>query len=336
MSIESEVPLSDRPYAERQFVMVVDDAIVERIRLRRQLEEAEAKAGGKSKDTEDWATFAAMVVGVAFPVARVAALGIAGYEVIRRGLEAWGQASESVDIHLVAESEATAITFPPGHPKPDVLYIGHPAVQNRYCTVSDFHRMVFEHKFSEAVSLLMALGATAIEVYHVAGWTKEILGTMAAGFGVANIANSVHHAEASAEKSEARSLILKADLGRGAPREPYLPDNMVWYPHEQLWQTVAQGRLDHQLTRCQLAVNYADDFGVNAELHGAVSVTKKGEAALSLGGSWNEYTSTVWRIDAIFGDDDTELDAAGGEAAESVDASSGREEAQGGAPISDS
>lgn len=327
MPIESEVPLLDRPYAERQFIMVTDDAIVERIRLRRQLDEAEAKAGGKSKEAEDWATIAAMVVGLAFPVARVAALGIAGYEVVKRGIEAWGQASESVDIHLVAASEATATTFPPGHPKPDVLYIAHPAVSDRYCTTSDFHRMVFEHKFSEAVTMLMALGATAIEVHHVAGWTKEILGTMIAAFEGAEVGNAALHAGASSKNEESRSLILKADLGGGARREPYLPDNMVWYPHEQLWQTVAQGRLTHHLTRCQLAVNYADDFSVNAELHSAVSASKKGKAALSLGGSWNEYTSTVWRIDAVFGEDGSRLEDHRGDAAEVIEASPIREEA---------
>lgn len=326
MSNESEVPLRDLPYADRQFVMVIDDAIAEVFRLRRELEEAEARAGAKSKDAEDWVTFAAMIVGLAFPVTRVAALGVAGYEAIKRGLEAWGQASESVDIRQVAASDAKAITFPPGHPKPDVLYIGHPAVRDRYCTPSDFHRMVFEHKFSEAVSLMMALGATAIEVHHVAGWTKEILGTMGSAFGLADVVDAAGHVEASLEQQETRSLILKANLAGRARRQPYLPENMVWYPHENLWQAVAQGRLDHQLTRCQLAVNYADDFGVNAELHNAVSVAKKGAVALNLGGNWNDYTSTVWRIDAVFGDDDTELAAALPKAGESVDGSSVREE----------
>ena len=266
MSTESEAPLSDRPYAERQFVMVVDDAIAECMRLRRELEEAEAKAGGKPKDADDWAAFAAMIVGLAFPVARVAALGIAGHEAIKRGLQAWRQASESMDVCQVAASEASELAFPPGHPKPDVLYIGHPAAPDRYCTPADFHRMVFEHKFSEAVRLLMALGATAIEVHHVAGWTEEILGTMALTFGVADLADAAQQAQANSKSREERTLILKASFERDARKEPHLPDHMVWYPHEQLWQTVAQGRIDHQLTRCQLAVNYADDFGVNAQL----------------------------------------------------------------------
>ena len=323
---ESKVPVLDLPYGERQFVMVIDDAIAEVLRLRRELEEAEAKTGAKSKDTEDWAALAAMVVGLAFPVTRVAFLGVAGYEAIRRGLEAWGQARESVDIRQVAASDASReITFPPGHPRPDVLYIGHPCVPHRYCTPSDFHRMVFEHKYSEALRLLMALGATAIEVHHVAGWTKEICGTMGSAFGFADAVNATGQAEASLEKREVRSLILKADLAGRARRQPHLPEDMVWYPHEQLWQAVARGRLDHQLSRCQLAVNYADDFGVNAELHSAIGVGKKGAARLNLGGHWNEYTTTVWRIDAVFGDDDADSDASLSHAAEGVDGSSALE-----------
>ena len=327
MSTESKVQLTGRPYAERQFLMVVDDAIAECVRLRRELEEAEAKVGGKSKDTDDWPAFAAMIVGLAFPAARVAAMGIAGYEAIKRGLQAWRQASESMDICQVAASEASALAFPPGHPKPDVLYIGHPAAPDRYCTPSDFHRMVFEHKFSEAVSLLMALGATAIEVHHVVGWTEEILGTMASTFGVAGIAGAAQEAEAHSKNREDRSLILKASFDRASRKEPYLPDNMVWYPHEQLWQTVAQGRIDHQLTRCSLAVNYADDFGVNEQLHGVIAVPKKGGAACNLGGSWKEHATTVWRIDATFGDDGAEVEALGGKAAEGADAYSAPKQA---------
>ena len=85
MPTESEAPLLDRPYAERQFIMVFDDAIAEVMRLREQLEEAEAKAVVKLKDTEDWTAFAAMVVGLAFPVTRFAALGDRRI----RGCQAW-------------------------------------------------------------------------------------------------------------------------------------------------------------------------------------------------------------------------------------------------------
>ena len=56
-------------------------------------------------------------------------------------------------------------------------------------------------------------------------------------------------------------------------------------------------------------------------------VSKKGKAALSLGGSWNEYTSTVWRIDAVFGDDGSPQKAPRDDAEEVVEAQSIRQEA---------
>ena len=92
--------------------------------------------GTSSSDVTDWAKFAALVAGVAFPPARIAALGIAGFEVTKRAIEAWGRASQTVDIHLVSQSEAKALVFAPGHPKTDVLYVGHPCIEDQYCTAS--------------------------------------------------------------------------------------------------------------------------------------------------------------------------------------------------------
>lgn len=295
---EAEARLLDRPYAQRQFIMVVDDAIIERNRLRKQLEEVEAKLG-RAPDTGDWAALAASVVGLAFPAARIAALGIAGYEVAKRAIQAWGRVSQSVDVHLVSVSEAEVVTFPPGHPQVDVLYVGHPAVPSRYTIPADFHRVVFEHKFSEAVTLLMALGATTIEVHHVAGWSRDFIGNMAMGLPLAGTIGAVG-AEAESGASRLESLLLKADLETDETRNPSLPSDLVWYPSEPLWEAVAKGRIEHGLTRCQLAVRYTDDFHVNADLHSTIVGNGK-EPALKIGGAWNDHTSTVWRIDAVFG-----------------------------------
>ena len=298
-----EFLLSGRPYAERQFVMVADDAIVERTRLREQLEGLEARAGATVSNVTDWAKFAAIVAGVAFPPARVAALGVAGFEVAKRAIEAWGRASQNVDIHLVSQSEAKALSFSPGHPKTDVLYIGHPCITDRYCTAAAFHRLVFEHKFSEAITLLMALGATAIKVHHVTGWSKELLGGIALTVPVAHgLGEASAGGGMESSKDELQSVLLRAELSDGGRKEPFVPDGLVWYPTEHLWQMVAAGRIQHGLRSCQLAVTYTDDFGVNAEFHGALNVNGRGKAKLNLGGVWTDHTSTIWQIHADFGD----------------------------------
>ena len=299
---KADRPLRDPEYAERQFIMVADDAVLEHIRLKAALEEAEAKVANSAADVGDWAKYAATIVAAAFPATRIPALAIAGYELAKRAIEAWGRASQSVNIKLVSMSEARTITFPPGHPKIDVLYIGHPGIANRYCTTADFHRVVFEHKFAEAVRLLMALGATTIEVHHVTGWSKEFMGSMSLPLPVGSAG-----AGAGSEESEAKSLLLRAELGTEGRQDPFIPSDLVWYPNEYLWQVVAKGRIEHQLTRCQLAVSYLDDFSVNGELHGVVAGNGRGKAALDLGGTWNDHESTIWRIDAVFGPDVAEL-----------------------------
>lgn len=288
--------------------MVADDALVESVRLRRALEEAEANAGAQPTETSDWATLAATIVGLAFPPARIAALGIVGFEVAKRAIEAWGRTSQSVDIHLVSMSEAEGIEFRRGHPKPDVLYIGHPGVPSRYCTPAEFHRAVFEHKFSEAVTLLMALGATTIEVRSVRGWGREFMGGMGVAFALPGATGSAG-AEAGSGQTSSDSLLIKADLGTAGRKVPFIPDGLVWYPNEPLWQAIAKGRVEHRLTSCQLAVAYADDFGVNAELHAAVQGNGKGKAGLSLGGNWTDHEFTIWRIHAVFGEEDNALSA---------------------------
>ena len=304
MTAEPDIPLSKRPYAERRLIMVADDKIVERTRLRDQLEELKAKVGGTtSSDVSDWAKFAAIVAGFAYPPARIAALGVAGFEAAKLAIEAWGRASETVDIHLVSQSEANALSFAPGHPKTDVLYVGHPCIADRYCTMAAFHRLVFEHKFSEAITLLMALGATTMEVRHVTGWSKDLLGGMALtvsvahGIGEASAGGGIKSAE-----NDSQGVLLRAELSSGGRKTPFVPDGLVWYPTEHLWQTVATGRIQHGLTSCQLAVTYTDDFGVNAELHGAVTGNSKAKAKLDFGGAWTEHTSTIWQIHAVFDD----------------------------------
>ena len=151
--------LLDESYKNRQFIMVGDDAIV--LQTRNQLQESEAKTGSSPASVGDWAKFAASVVGLAYPPARIAALGVVvGYEVAKRAIEAWGRVNQSINdnIRLVSLSEAQDIEFPPGHPQIDELYVGHPAAMNRYYPAWDFHRAVFEHKFAEAITFAYGAG----------------------------------------------------------------------------------------------------------------------------------------------------------------------------------
>ena len=216
--------------------------------------------------------------------------------------EAWGRASQSVDIKLISMSEAGEITVPPGHPKIDVLYVGHPGISDRYSTTADFHRVVFEHKFSEAVRLLMALGATTIEVHHVAGWSSEFMGSMTLA-----LPGGIVGAGARTETGGAESLLLRANLGADGREDPFIPSDLVWYPNEHLWQVVAQGRIEQQLKRCQLAVSLSGRLWRECRTACGSRREREGKGGDEPWGNLDGSCDHRLRIDAVFGDGDREL-----------------------------
>jgi hypothetical protein len=294
---ESAAPvvLAALPYAERQLIVVVDDALVA----------AEREAQGKAEPGNGGASAVEIAKEAALAIApesrwragrvRVARIaGLTGHMVasaVETALAAARARDSGVDVLTVASTEAASLTFPPGHPRDRVLYVGHPAVPTTYYAAAGFHRHTFEHMFAEAVELVMALGATQLEVEHVKGWSDELAANLAVPLPMAAGAEAGLHAEQS--RSHGSSALFKATLKGNA--NPKLPDGLVWFPHEPTWQQLAEGRLKHGLTRFQLSVRYEDDYGIDAGLK-----LKAGKAGLDLGGSFQEHESTVWRIEGNF------------------------------------
>jgi hypothetical protein len=64
-------------------------------------------------------------------------------------------------------------------------------------------------------------------------------------------------------------------------QSPWVPTDLVWLPHEPLWQEVAQARLESGLDSFVLDVRSTDDYGVNARLKALVA-----KAGLEAGGAF--------------------------------------------------
>src|SRR5262245_39354888 len=164
---ESAAPvvLADLPYAERQLIVVVDDAVVAAEREA----EKEAEPGDGGASSVEIAKAAALAIAPEssrWRAGRVRLAGIAGLtghkvaSAVGTALAAARARDSGVDVLTVASTEAASLTFPPGHPRDEVLYVGHPAVPTTYYAAAGFHQLTFEHKFAEAVELVMDLGAT--------------------------------------------------------------------------------------------------------------------------------------------------------------------------------
>lgn len=184
----------------------------------------------------------------------------------------------------MSEIHSSGVSFPPSHPRELTAYIQHPVDDGTYITMANFHRVVFEHKVAEATNFLMALGAKSLKIESVKGWGKEFS---------ADLEGSLASAGIKGHCNNSQKVVYEATLNPVG--EPHLPDSLVWYDFEPSWQSLAKGRLNHGLTNFTVLVCYEDDFGVDAKLKSNVN-----ELEVSLGGSFEEHTSTVWKMVGSF------------------------------------
>lgn len=271
--------LTTVPYAERQLVVVMPDDVAAAAR------QAQKRAARK-ETAIDWKDVAVVAIQIATGSVVSTLL-----DVTIEALSAWAKARQSgLNVLEVSRTEANELTFPPGHPRDGVLYVGHPAVADVDYTMASFHRVAFEHKFAEATDLLMNLGASELKVEHVRGWSREFSSKLSIPLAETSAASG----SAGASAKQSATLLYEATLQ--GHDQPTLPEYLVWYPHEPTWQSIAKGRLDFGLKQFSLTVNYDDDFGVNAGLRlGAQKV------GLELGGAFEDHEATSWRIVGKFG-----------------------------------
>jgi hypothetical protein len=279
LNIPAVINPLQQPYASRQLIVVAEDAIVNASR------DAALKEL-QSKNSVDWAKIAVLVLR--------ASLGPTGTlitSVAKEAYEAWSRARNTgLDVVAISKTEATILIFPPGHPRDGVLYIGHPAIHNVYYTIAEFHRVTFAHKFSEAINILLHLGATEINVEHIHGWSRDFSANISVPIPSADASVG---AQAGAKSAQKDSILFKASLD--GTDTPTLPPKLVWYPHEPTWEMIANARMQFGLREFALSVTYNDDFGINAGLKATAS-----RAGLDLGGKFEDHVSTEWRISGKF------------------------------------
>jgi hypothetical protein len=191
----------------------------------------------------------------------------------------------------VKTSEAKALRFPVGHPRSKVVYVGHPIDPVMYLPMAQFHTFLFEHKVAEALRLIRSLGADSVDVIRVEGWDSSVGISLAAPLPGAEQVQV--GATAGFERSQGHSVMARMRLRPSG--KPSVPDNLVWLPHEPLWQEVVDARLTSGLRSFTLDIKSFDDYGVNARL--SAQIAKFG---LEAGGSFVRHCATLWRLEGTF------------------------------------
>jgi hypothetical protein len=234
------------------------------------------------------ATFGASAGAVAVGVVAVPlAAGIGVYWLARRHRAR----SERIPPKTVLPLEpkwGSAFSFPPGYPINGMVYVAHPVKHKYYIPIADFHRKVFEDKFSELVSILLHLGATKIEVTSVQGWSREFSERLSV-----DLPKAVGMRERGVASNDLMVLFY-GDTLTGS-EEPELPPELSWYPHERTWQNLVESRMKRGSKNFELNIIYNDDYGINSMLKAEIE-----DARLNLGGSFEEYSSTIWKIRGMY------------------------------------
>lgn len=267
MKREESESFLEMPYDKRQLIVVLDDHVVE-------AERAARSSTGDESNKVDWAEV--LKKSLLYSTAPAIPLGIKVVKAIR---------DAGANVLSISRSESAALRFPPGHPRDRVLYAGHPMVRDIYYPAAQFHQLTLEHKLSEAIELLMSLGAIEINVEHQSGWGREFSTDLNLPLGKLASATVGGGAE------RQRDILFRISLELEGTTDPSVPDGLVWYCREPTWQQVANGRIKYGLKSSALSLRYEDDFGINANIPFIIKKLK-----FDLGGKFKNHKSTIWNI----------------------------------------
>lgn len=278
LAVDAEA-LLDLPYDLRRLI-VVSDRLTKRSEKVAQPSSVVGSAGSVVR-----------ILGNQPQAALLVLAGAVGWEMARaiRRLHAQGTI-----LRPIASATAQYLRFPPGHPRSDVVYAAHPVDTGAYIPAADFHRFLFQHKVAEALRLIRVLGAGSVSVKSVQGWNRETAAHLGLSFpvpssgAVATPSISADHTRASGEEIITTMTLTPFGV-------PHVPEDLVWFPHEPLWQEIASARVESDLREFSIDVRSSDDFGINTKLKASLD-----KVGLEAGGRFVEHVETTWRLEGRF------------------------------------
>lgn len=193
------------------------------------------------------------------------------------------------------EGEGIPATFKAsdGSFKQLIVYAAHPADEEFFIPVAQYHPYLLQDKRAEFVRLAAALGAREIRLCDTdnqasrAGWNVGGAGPVK-GVPVDFAAKGAAHSESSS------SFNLSAVFSR-PEKPPALPGFLRWYQQEPLWKAMAETRLEYRTESFKVQFTYDHDFGVSADL--ALKIASLG---FSAGGSFSSVSKVSQEYEVIF------------------------------------
>jgi hypothetical protein len=164
------------------------------------------------------------------------------------------------------------ISFPFNHPKKEELYMAHPYIKKVYLPFASYEAILFNDRFEEFSYFIQCLGAKSMTIGVVRGNktnnTNSSTNNLSSNvnFGKSIIKNELY---ASAENNKIKNEQEDAFASRvrkqkfNPIKKPYIPENLLWYPHETSWHRLYQQRINGNILQHHDVLSSKNSHSIN-------------------------------------------------------------------------
>lgn len=138
-----------------------------------------------------------------------------------------------------------------GYPEKDIIYMLHPYKKDVYIPAKNYLDELFEEKLRELKQLLNAWGAEEIKIVNESSSEDKSNSTIDRKNNASGVVDGVpvecgcsNKGSDSASTAIAKRIEIETHNYPNPEIYPYLPDNLVWYEHEEDWQRNYTARLE--------------------------------------------------------------------------------------------
>lgn len=162
------------------------------------------------------------------------------------------------------------IKFPITHPKKDHTYICHPYDNRLYLPIEDYEEILLNDRINEYCYLMQCLGATTIRIQNK---KEESLNEHRESARNIHVGGSYKMLEASgnyetnSKKGEGRNskYTFAREQHFNPSKKPYIPDGLIWFPHEVSWQRLATQRMSGGILKYSESVSSSENRVVTSD-----------------------------------------------------------------------
>ena len=164
------------------------------------------------------------------------------------------------------------LIFPNSHAKSKELYIAHPYLKESYLSFSTYETNLSADKFDEFFYFIQCLGAKKITYKVVKGnninqnKSKNINADLSISIGKALIKNEgkISFEKESQYSNQQETYNARAKTQTFNPvKAPYIPNDLIWYPHELTWHRLFQQRINGNILNHHEIISSKNSLSIN-------------------------------------------------------------------------